>query len=133
MSKTAESEFGSGFLYPLVLFVGHAMHLYRLRDEYEKMQEAGCGPGAFSEDDAAAKCIHWAADHIREFDYAQAPESLRERCKTLQDNAMAWGSLGYERQPTFKEVEDLFEEAKEIFREIDVLNGVPALAASDAT
>lgn len=124
----SDSEFGQGFLYPLALFVAHTMRLQHIADDYKKMREVN--RGHFSARSAAQMCLYGAADHLFDFDPQQAPEPLRQRCETLRENAMTWRlPMGKDHEATEKEVKDLFEEAKAIFFEVDVLNGVDAKRA----
>jgi hypothetical protein len=97
------SEFGKGFSYCLGLFLAHA----------EKERED------------AESWFNSAADHLFEFDAENAPESLRERCCVFK-----WKCIPLRVQwkrddicATWDDVKWAIQEAKDILREYDRLNG----------
>ena len=122
------SEYGSGFLYPLALFVAHSMELNRLLRWFASPEKAN-QIEQHSPDHAAQVAIYGAADHMSEFDPDLAPEPLKERCRALRSTALAWQYPDEDNKPhaTVDGVHKLFDEAKRIFLAIDRLNGVEAI------
>lgn len=111
-----ESEFGSGFIYPLALFVGHAM------DGLHNPLRAN-DPSLW---------FYGASDHLGEFMPERAPTpELQERAQRLRDRCMHW-RLPMDRtsDPTPEDKAWAIEEAKEILRLTDIAHGVPAVKAS---
>lgn len=107
MSKKVESEFGKGFIYPLVLY---AKHIQQTKD-YEK---------------SINDYRYWfsgASDHLYELEvpYYALSGKLNDRIKSFQQNAIDYGhGPHYFECPVTKEQwDDMLKEFLDICFEID--------------
>lgn len=102
---TDTSEFGKGFTYCLGLFLAHAE---RFKDDPDLW-------------------FHAAADHLMQFDAENAPASLRGRCIGFRSKCCNFRFSIDGEDPTKEDVFWAVQEAKDILREYDLLNGFDAI------
>jgi hypothetical protein len=103
------SEFGKGFTYCLGLFLCHADKRHGDKKIYDSI---ACTRGP-------TMWFDGAGDHLYEFDTEKAPEPLKEKCNTLKEKALHWRLS----EATWEDVEWAIQEAKDILREYDALQG----------
>jgi hypothetical protein len=126
------SEFGSGFVYPLALFLCHTERLYSDLARYKEMEDK-YRDGLFSPDRAAQMWLYGAADHMYEFEPNHAPTAalrlkaglFRRRCLK---HRLVWRP---EPNPlTVHGANVLIKQGKQLMLEIDEVLGVNPLKAS---
>ncbi len=127
MPEKLTSEFGSGFMYPLALFIAHTSELRRVISDYKKLAESR--PGLFGKNAGASLVLYAAADHLYEFDPEKAPKILKDRCIKFRDDCL---SNRMNNGITPDRVFNMFEEAKTIFFELDKLAGASPIEADYA-
>ena len=119
------SEFGQGFLYPLALFLCHAMELQHHVEHYAGLDKAN------SKQRGAEMWLYGAAEHLYEFlpDQAPTPE-LALRCSTFRDECLAKRlPMGGSPPITPERAAELIDEAKALFHDLDAHNGVDVVKA----
>jgi len=108
------SEFGTGCLYNLGLFLKHWL---TLRDEKKLNEEMSkkYPESNWGDSRAIEMTMNGASDHFYNMEIPEnIPQDIKDRLKKLQDEALDMGhgkGLMGERKMTFKEGEALFDEA----------------------
>ena len=126
MSDEPQSEFGSGFVYPLALFLAHAGLLPKHVSDYKEM--AAKNPRLFGPDSGSSMWFYAAADHLLEFNPEAAPLPLLKRCRALSREALARRlPMGGEEHMTPERAAEFIDEVKTLFLDIDLHNGVEAV------
>ena len=122
MKKTKEeSEFGTGLVYCLGLFLAHAERDVGLPKEYqEEMDKRMKSIG--KEENYSYSTEMWfnaSSDHLYELQIPENfPEDLKKRLQSLKSKAIHWGH-GFHSDCKKEDKEWAIDEAKELLRLID--------------
>jgi len=118
-----KSEFGRGFIYNLILFSKHwGMHFDDLKT-YKEMRIKN--PDLFDEKKAFRMWFNGASDHLYELEIPKKYEGTKigRLAKWIQDKGLYWGHE-FEKEPTRKDFNMMFEKIEKLARLIDNELGV---------
>ena len=132
MTKQKTSEFGKGFVYNLILFSKHWWRHFEWLDNYKKMREDGENVGLFSDEDALSLWFNGASDHFYELEIPKQwqKKKIGKLAKWIQDKGLYWRH-GFEKKPTQKDFDEMFEKIEELAMEIDKELGIEDIKADN--
>ena len=126
--ESQESEFGKGFLYPLMLFAEHKGGLKHQIELYVQLCESTGKPDLFTEGSAILLWFNGASDHLYDLEIPiQFKDTeIGNRIEAIVEYAFerGHGSLMGTETTTLKDVIAMFDELHEIMMLIDKSMGI---------